>query len=120
MPPAAFPPGALPWEGRMAATIDQPTVVLEIAFNTTSTPTWTTIPSPLAATWQRGRQDELGTVEPGTCTVLASNSDGSLSPENTGSAYYPNLKVGRRLRLSLVYNSITYRCFYGYIQSIDP
>lgn len=104
----------------MAATIDQPTVTLEIALNTTSTPTWTAIPGALYATWQRGRQDELGTVEPGTCTVLVDNGSGNLSPENTGSAYYPNLKVMRRLRLSLVYNSVTYRCFYGYIQSIDP
>lgn len=104
----------------MAASIDAPAWVLEIAQNTTTTPTWTTIPSPISIHVKRGRQDELGTVEAGVCTVVADNSTGNLSPDNTGGIYYPNLQIGRRLRLSCVYNAVTYRRFYGYIQSILP
>src|SRR5690348_3697709 len=72
-----------------------------------------TIPHPLDISIRRGRQDETGQIQAGECTVTLDNADGSLSPENASSPYYPNVLPGRRLRVSAVWEGITYYLFYG-------
>lgn len=47
----------------------------------------------------RGRSPEGGQVSPGTCTLTLDNSDGRFTPERTTSPYYPNVTLGRRMRV---------------------
>lgn len=88
-------------------------VLVEVSFNDTPYSSdlddlaWTDITpyvegdAPLSIT--RGRQDELGEVQPSQCQVTLDNSDGRFTPENTGSPYYPQVKRGRPLRVRVVY-----------------
>ncbi len=48
-----------------------------------------------------GRSDQFGTCEPLTCSLQLSNEDGALTPGNTGSAYYPNVKLDRPVRITV-------------------
>ena len=61
----------------------------------------------------RGRQDELSQVQPSRCSLVLNNADGRFTPERPG-PYYPNVKKGRRLRVTAVWSS-QYRRFTGYI-----
>jgi hypothetical protein len=47
-----------------------------------------------------GAQDELSTIQVGTCTLTFDNVDGALTPENTASPYSPNVIDGVPLRVS--------------------
>ena len=99
-----------------------PTEIIEIAFTTTpddpspvwvDVTQWAQVGSGISVT--RGRQDEHSEVSPSTCTLTLDNSDGRFTPGRTGSPYYPNVKKGRRIRVSVTHNSVTYRRFTGYI-----
>lgn len=46
-----------------------------------------------------GRQDQFSAVDPNQCSLTLDNSDGRFTPANTSGAYYPNLKLGRPLRV---------------------
>jgi len=48
----------------------------------------------------RGRGDEFATVQPGQCGLILDNSDGRFTAGLASSPYYPNVKIGRRLRVS--------------------
>ena len=48
----------------------------------------------------RGRSPEGGSVSPGVCSLTLRNDDGRFTAENPSSPYYPNVTVGRRLRVS--------------------
>ncbi|MEV8548311.1 LamG-like jellyroll fold domain-containing protein [Streptomyces glaucescens] len=88
-------------------------VVVEVAFGTTLADavatggTWTDITgrteiqsSGISIT--RGAQDELADIQVGTCTLTLDNSDGALTPENSGSPYYPHVIDGVPLRVGVV------------------
>lgn len=47
----------------------------------------------------RGRQEELEDVEAGTCTFTVDNSDGSFTPDQSASGWYPNITTDKRVRL---------------------
>ncbi len=49
----------------------------------------------------RGAQDELSQPQPGTCSLRVDNSDGALTPEYTGSPYYPHVVDGTPLRVNV-------------------
>lgn len=99
-----------------------PAVTVEIAFTTgpnDPSPVWVDVTqwwrvSP-AISITRGRQDEQGDVSPSKCTLTLDNSDGRFTAGNVASPYYPNVKKGRRLRVSAIHNAVTYRRFTGYI-----
>lgn len=99
-----------------------PTALYEIAFATAPndpSPTWVDVTQYVRArsgyTITRGRQDEFGEVQPSKCVLWFENSDGRFTAGNTSSPYYPNVKKGRRLRVTETWNAVTYRRFTGYV-----
>jgi hypothetical protein len=98
------------------------TVTVEVAFATqpmAPTPTWTDITQwvlqreGITHTW--GRPDELGEVQPSTLTLTLDNADGRFTRGLSSSPYFPNVRNGRRIRVSAVRSSITYRRFDGHV-----
>lgn len=99
-----------------------PVVVVEIAFTTTpdaTVPVWVDVTKWTRAiegiTINRGRQDEYSQVQPSNVTFTLINSDGRFTPGLTTSPYYPNVKKGRRMRVSVIHNGVTYRRFTGFV-----
>jgi len=66
---------------------------------------------------RRGRNHELARMDAGTATVVLRNEDARFDPLNGSSPYSPNVRPLRRIRISAVHNSITYRRFVGYIEA---
>ena len=108
----------------MTSTVLHPDVKVEIAFNSGySTPvasrTWTDV-----SQWvefepginiTHGRQDEFASAEANRLTLTLDNSDGRFTPEKTSGAYYPNVKIGRPIRVTSTWNAVTYTRFIGYV-----
>ena len=55
-------------------------------------------------------------MEAGTEDFVVSNNDGRFSPENSSSPYYPNLLPTRRTRWQMLWASVTYDIFHGYLE----
>lgn len=107
-------------------------VTVEIEF----TPSvWTNVAGSISRplTIDVGRQDESGDPQPGVLAVTLDNIDGTFTPDNPLSAYYPNLVEGKRIRVVItgsggygsgIYGSSTYMGtsirFIGKISGIDP
>lgn len=49
----------------------------------------------------RGAQNELSEIQPGTCSITLDNSDGRFTPQRAASPYYPNVKKGAPIRVSV-------------------
>lgn len=101
----------------------QPVVSAEIAFatNPASTPTWTDVTDYLQAfSYQRGRQTERDVMQAGTATLVMDNLDRRFDPTYTSSPYSPNVVPMRRVRISAVWNAVTYRLFSGYVDGWTP
>jgi len=101
-----------------------PNVKVEIAFNAGySTPaasrTWTDVSdyvegdSEVAITY--GRADELAAADPSRMSVTLDNRDGRFSPGRAASPYFPNVKKGKPVRVSVTYAGTRYDRFLGYI-----
>lgn len=73
---------------------------------------------------QRGRSNELGQFPAGSCSVLLSNIDNRFNPTNTSSPYYDSstgktkIQPLKRIRISAIYDSQTYRIFEGFLDTI--
>jgi len=65
-----------------------------------------------------GRTDLRGTPQTGTASLRLDNNDGRFTPKNSASAYYPNIVVRKRVRVS--YNTGSSPRFTGYIKTIRP
>jgi hypothetical protein len=63
----------------------------------------------------RGRQDQYETVQPARLSLTLINRDGRFTPGNVTSPYYPNVKKGRRIRVSETWAGVTYIRFTGFI-----
>ena len=69
----------------------------------------------------RGRQHALDDFQTGTCSVVLDNTDDRFNPLNTSSPYYNSttgetkVKPFKKIRVSAVYDSTTYRLFTGFI-----
>lgn len=48
----------------------------------------------------RGRQDEFATTDPNKLSLTLDNRDGRFTAGKTGGAYYPNVKIGRPIRVT--------------------
>jgi hypothetical protein len=103
-------------------------ITVEIAFNSepfSTSPSFTDISS-FVRSFQtsRGRINELGQFGSGTCTLVLSNADNRFNPTNTSSPYYDSsagktkIQPLKRLRVSAVYDSVTYRVFEGFLDKI--
>lgn len=99
----------------------QISLTIEIAFASdpfAASPTWVDVTSrarvdePIII--KRGRQNELGRVEPGRLALSLDNRDRALDPLNTSSPYYPNVKARRRIRVSATWDGVTHRLYVGY------
>jgi hypothetical protein len=87
-------------------------LVVKCAFGSTiatdpAAMTWTDITSRVdirnsGVTIDRGARDELADTQPGTCSLLLDNSDGAFSPGLSSSPYYPNVRKGTPIRVSVV------------------
>lgn len=99
-----------------------PAMVHEIAFgydpnDPTDVATWTTVTTRVESlNTRRGRSYELARTEAGEADVQLRNNDGALDPGNTGSAYYPNVKVFTPYRCRATWNGLVYPLFTGYVE----
>lgn len=104
-----------------------PTVKVEIAFTTdpyASVPTYTDVTAYVDALnypiqIERGRSDAQEAATPGTCTFVLNNDDKRFTPGYTGGTYGSNVKIGKRVRVTVTHNSTDYRRFVGFISSFD-
>lgn len=105
-----------------------PSTKVEIAFNAGFTTasgsrTWTDVSTYVEASSAinitRGRTDQ-GQVPPGQLTLTLNNRDGRFTPEKTAGAYYPNVKLGRPIRITVTYNAVNYVRFLGFIDAWTP
>jgi len=95
---------------------------VEVAFASqpmAASPTWTDISAYASAVnplgIQRGRPDEFSDVQAGTMSLLLNNADGRFTRDRPSSPYYPNVRNGRRIRISIIYSSTTYVRFDGHV-----
>lgn len=87
-----------------------PDIQVEIAFNAgyttpSASRTWTDVSAyvELAAgiDIDFGRQDERSTADANSLTLTLDNKDGRFTAFRTGSPYYPNVKIGRPIRVKV-------------------
>lgn len=104
-----------------------PDVIVEIAFNAG----WSTAPG--SRTWTdvsayveldegivmgHGRGDERATTDPNTLALTLDNTDGRFTMGRTGSPYYPNVKIGRPIRVrSVPVGGVSSTRFTGFVDS---
>lgn len=69
---------------------------------------------------RRGRDSQFTDIQPGTLTFTLDNTDGTFTPDNPTSTYWPNFVEGKRVRIKHVKSAITCTLFLGQITSIDP
>jgi len=76
---------------------------------------------------QRGRQFFLASegqgfapFQPGRLTLVLLNTDGRYDPFNTSGVYYPNIDVGRFIKVQAIYDGTSYDRFAGVIEDIQP
>lgn len=94
---------------------------VEVAFTTqpfAASPSWTDITTYVIADSIEnafGRSDEFPDVQPATLRLRLKNFDGRFTMGNTAGAYYPNVKIGRRVRVTTTYNAVAYVRFDGHV-----
>uniref|UniRef100_UPI003F491333 hypothetical protein n=1 Tax=Pseudonocardia sp. CA-138482 TaxID=3240023 RepID=UPI003F491333 len=99
-----------------------PQVVHQIAFGSnpndpTVSPTWTDVTTRvMQLSYRRGRDYELARTEAGESNMQVRNDDGALDPSNSGSPYYPNVKVFTPYRMLATWNGVTYPVITGYVE----
>jgi hypothetical protein len=96
------------------------TVTVEVALATqpmAASPTWTDISAyvmpPISITLGRG--DEFSQAQPATMSLRLKNFDGRFTMGNVAGAYYPNVKVGKRIRVKVARSAVTYFRFDGHV-----
>ena len=70
-----------------------------------SAPTWTDVTAWMRLdkgfSAQRGRQDNISSIQAGQITLTADNSDGRFTVGRSGSPWAPGVKIGRRLQVNV-------------------
>lgn len=107
-------------------------IAVEVEF---TPPVWTAITGSISEAFSIdvGRPDESSDPQPGRMALVVDNIDGTFTPDNPLSAYYPNLVEGKRIRVIItgtggygsgIYGSSTYMGtsvrFLGKITEIVP
>lgn len=62
-----------------------------------------------------GRSDELATADANTLNLVLDNKDGRFTWGNAASPYFPNVKLGRPIRVTATTGGVDYVRFVGYI-----
>ncbi len=82
---------------------------------------WDDVSSDLVSfSTKRGRQHQLNRIEAGTATILLKNIHGNYWPNNAGGDYYPEVKIGKRINIRVLYDITTYDEYTGFIRKWTP
>ena len=73
-----------------------------------------------SVSYSRGKSNELGTAEVGSCIITLNNATGKYTPSNSLGDLYGKLLPKRPIRVRATYDGNTYNLFYGYIEEIIP
>lgn len=98
--------------------LDGVQVTVEISFTTDplATPSWVDVSADVRdISTSTGRNNELDEFTAGSMSVVLDNRTRKYDPEYSSGAYYGNIKPGKKIRLSFVHDSNTYREWTGYI-----
>ena len=103
----------------------RPTYILQVAFasnpdSPVGSMTWVDITAYLdvkaGVKITHGRSDEFSVIQPSTMSLTLKNTDGRFTPNRSSSPYYPNVLVGKRIRLGVTWSASTYWRFTGDIK----
>ena len=82
-----------------------------------SAPTWVNITTDVRQVKiQRGRNNHLDQFSPGTLMLTLDNESGNYDPTDTGSAYTPNVKPMKQVRIRAGHSGTTYDLFRGNVE----
>lgn len=98
---------------------EYPLVTVEFSPTTgpLETPVWVDITDyVLGVSWKVGREHALeGEYSPATASVTLANETRRFDPEHAAGPYYGELTPGRRLRIRVTYDSVTYDTYAGFV-----
>lgn len=66
---------------------------------------------------RRGRKQYDVLAQAGVASVIFNNYAGTYDPDNTSSAYYPNLKAGLQARIVATWSSTGYTLYQGFLET---
>jgi hypothetical protein len=69
--------------------------------------------------FHRGRSKLLDSFTAGTCNIALDNRDRQFEPNNTDSAFFPNIQIRRGIRIFLDYGTSIQPLFAGYVDGWD-
>lgn len=102
-----------------------PTYKVEVAWASTpfaAVPTFTDnstdvlLPAGVGITF--GRPDQYSQTQPSTASFKLANKTGKYTPDNTSSTLYPNVLIGKAVRITANEGGASSARFYGFIDSI--